>query len=149
MHPLKESNSHQLVRSQSFYPLNYGTITSIESFGYVSNFYILLLLQSYHSHVYLLRMMMDDNHNTNFHFVCYIWNNNNKFDSFVLLFLLSFYIRFVYLMLVKCLFHSFTFNWHVLKDSNLYLRFWRPLCYHCTKDINNTNIDRVVGILHY
>jgi hypothetical protein len=24
---------------------------------------------------------------------------------------------------------------HVLKDSNLYLRFWRPICYHCTKDM--------------
>ena len=39
--------------------------------------------------------------------------------------------------------------WSPYKDSNLDQRFWRPICYHCTKEIINTNIDRVVGILHY
>ena len=24
---------------------------------------------------------------------------------------------------------------HPLKDSNFYLRFWRPICYHCTKEM--------------
>jgi hypothetical protein len=42
----------------------------------------------------LLRMMMGDNRNTNFRFVCYKSYNSCRFDSFVLLFLLSFYIRF-------------------------------------------------------
>jgi hypothetical protein len=77
------------------------TFTSIEFFDYVSNSYTLLLLQSYHYHVSLFQMMMDDNHNTNFHFVCYKSYNSCRFDSFSLLFLLSFYIRFGYLMFVK------------------------------------------------
>ena len=77
------------------------TITSIEFFDYVSNSYTLLLLQSFHSHVFLLQTMLDDNHNTNYHFVCCKSYNSCRLHSFSLLFLLSFYIRFVYLMFIK------------------------------------------------
>jgi hypothetical protein len=37
---------------------------------------------------------------------------------------------------------------HPLTDSNCNQRFWRPACYHYTKEIVNTNIDLVVDSNH-